>query len=241
MKPSKRVLIGMSLTLIVFVSVLGIALMSMNSDPLTIEFVPDHANTIPDDMGWFLVKINTDVELSEYDIEISTNATIRTEYVYWAQTQLIEVFVYPTSSNLNQCIEVKLTFTSGLTVTTDSAFLYIWNWISDKEEYAIEMRDVFVDYLALNYPEFGINETTEWTPIYNTAGILIVTHYLFMSEQWEMEVAWHVMTPPSDWVHVYLRQRCDLTPSWGGEIVSWSSDNDAINEVDPPIEIYRAL
>ncbi|TFG33199.1 hypothetical protein EU527_08605 [Candidatus Thorarchaeota archaeon] len=241
MKPSNRLVLGVSLSLIVVVSVLGIVLMSMNSGQLTIEFVPDHLNTIPDDVGWFLVEITTNRELTECDIEIHTNQTVETDYVYWAQTKLIEVFVYPTASNLEQCIEIELTLTSGSMTVKDVALLYVLNWTSCELPYAAEMRDVFVDYLSENCPEFGINETTEWIPIYNTAGILVVTHYLFMSEQWEMEVAWHVMIAPSDWVHVYLRQRCNLEPSWGGEIVSWSTDNKTINEVDPPLEIYRAM
>lgn len=241
MKSSNRLVLGVSLSLIVIVGVLGFTLLSMNSNPLKVEFVPEHLNTIPNDVGWFLVKITTSEELSDSEIEIHTNATVDTDYTFWPVTKLIEVFIYPTESNIDQCIEIELTFNCNSLIAKDTAFAYVWNWTSEEVSYASGMRDVFVNYLAEDNPEFGINETTVWTPIYNTAGIIIVTHYLFQSEQWEMEVAWHVMIAPSDWVHVYLRQRCDLEPSWGGEISSWSTDNETVIEVDPPIEIWRAM
>ncbi|MFW9960044.1 MAG: hypothetical protein ACFFDV_03450 [Candidatus Thorarchaeota archaeon] len=241
MKPSNRLVLCASLSLIVVVSALGIAFLSMNSNPLTIEFVPDHLNTIPDDVGWFLVKINSNGELGAAEIEIQTNATVETDYTYWPATKLIEVFVYPTEANIEQCIEIELTFSYDSLIASDTALALVWNWTSDEESYARGMRDVFVNYLAENHPELGINATIEWTPIYNTAGIIIVIHYLYISEQWEMEVSWHMMIAPSDWAHVYLRQRCDLEPSWAGEISSWSTDNETVIEVDPPTEIWRAM
>lgn len=241
MKPSNRMVLGASLSLIVIVSAIGLALIAMNSNPLTINFVPDHLNTIPDDVGWFLVEINTDRELSNVEITIHTNVTVGTDYTFWPDTKLIEIFVYPTAANIDECIEVQVTFSCDSVVAQDSAYVYVWNWEGGEESYAVGMRDVFVNYLTENHPEFGINDTVTWTPIYNTAGILIVSHYLFKSEQWEMEVSWHVMIAPYDWAHIYLRQRCNLAPSWAGEITSWSTDNETINEVEPPIEIWRAM
>jgi len=233
--------LGASLSLIVVVSTIGLALLAMNSNPLTINFVPDYLNTIPNDVGWFLVEINTDRELRNAEITIHTNVSIETDYTFWPATKLIEVFVYPSTSNIDQCIEIQVTFSCDSLVAQDTALVYVWNWEGDDVSYASGMRDAFVKHLAENNPELGINETTTWTPIYNTAGIIIVTHYLFKSEQWEMELSWHVMIAPYDWAHVYLRQRCDLVPSWAGEITSWSTDNATIVEVEPPIEIWRAM
>ena len=93
------------------------------------------------------------------------------------------------------------------------------------EEYATEMRDLFIPWLAEEHPEFGITADTEWTPTIVKPHILVVTHYLFFSEEWEMSVMWHVMIPPYNWAHIYLRPRYTSTvPQYAYEIPSVTAD-----------------
>jgi hypothetical protein len=101
------------------------------------------------------------------------------------------------------------------------------------------MRNVFINFLEARHPDYGINGSMTWTPIYNAPGILVVGHYLFLSDCWEMEVAWHTMIPPHDWVRVYIRSRSAIRPSWAGQIESLSSMNYTISETTPPMQIYR--
>lgn len=90
---------------------------------------------------------------------------------------------------------------------------------------AVNMRDLFIPWLAENHPELGITEEIEWTPTIVTPTILIVSHYLFFSEEWEIHVSWHVMIPPSDWARIELRRRFEeTTPSLAFEISSVSAE-----------------
>lgn len=75
------------------------------------------------------------------------------------------------------------------------------------EPVASEYRDMFIPYLASRYPELGITEDTVWEGTVVRPRYLVVTYYLFFSEQWEMGVRWHVMIPPYDWAEIYLRKR----------------------------------
>jgi hypothetical protein len=46
-------------------------------------------------------------------------------------------------------------------------------------------------------------------------------HYMFLSEDWEMYVTWHVMISPYDWARIYLRERYNqTTPTYAFEISS---------------------
>ena len=82
------------------------------------------------------------------------------------------------------------------------------------------MRDVFTSYLALNYPNFGIDENTTWIGYVNAPMTLVVEHFLFISEKWELELSKHVMIPPYDWVQVYIRPRSQISSIWAGRIDS---------------------
>jgi hypothetical protein len=240
MNNSSRVLAVVGVLLVLVFSALA-GLILLNSERIVISFIPDHSNTIPGETGWFLVEIQATSEITDYEIAVDTNCSVETGYKYWAQTPLLEVFVYPNASHVDHCIEIEVSFTWGELVAHDSAFLYVLNWTSEGLDEIIEKRDVFIDFLAVNHPEFGIDNNTTWTPIYNCAGIIIVGHHLFKSAEWEMEVSWHVMIAPYDWVQVYLRPRAESTPSWAGTINSWSTDNGTVVETDPPTEIYRPM
>ena len=89
----------------------------------------------------------------------------------------------------------------------------------------------FVTYLAANHPEFGIDNQTAWEGWVSAPNILIVTWYSFLSSDWEALIQWHVMIPPHDWTHVFLRRRGSPACEWAGEM---STEGAPIEEVTPP-------
>jgi len=104
---------------------------------------------------------------------------------------------------------------------------------------AIALRDRFVAWLAVNHPELGITEQTEWTGTIVSPIWLVVSHYLFFSDDWEMHVSWHVMIAPYDWAKIDLRHRfTEARPSYAFEISSVSGDEEP-HAIDPPESVWR--
>jgi hypothetical protein len=92
---------------------------------------------------------------------------------------------------------------------------------------ASEYRDRFIPWLAENYPELGITEDTVWEGTVVRPRILVVTYYLFFSEQWEMGLRWHVMIPPYDFAEIYLRKRgSDLGSTYDFKIDSLDAQQE---------------
>ena len=101
-------------------------------------------------------------------------------------------------------------------------------------EFAVEMRDKFIPWLATNHPEFGITSETEWVGTIVRPHIMVVAFYLFFSEEWEMGVTWHVTRAPDNWTRIYLRRRyTEVYPSYGFEISSWSTEGEEPHIIDP--------
>jgi hypothetical protein len=99
---------------------------------------------------------------------------------------------------------------------------------------AAEFRDRFVAWLAENQPNLGITTDTEWVGTVVKPGILIVMHYLFFSEEWEMGLQWHVMIAPHDWARIYLRRRfVEVHPSMAIEISSYSTPGETPHPINP--------
>lgn len=99
-------------------------------------------------------------------------------------------------------------------------------------------RDRFPAWLAANHPELGIDPSTAWNGTM-PAPVLVVSHYLYFNDTWEVHVEWHVMIPPYDWTRIYLRRRfVETAPSLGFEISSRSAGVDPV-KVEPEEDIWR--
>lgn len=104
---------------------------------------------------------------------------------------------------------------------------------------AAAMRDLFVPWLEANRPELGITASTPWEGSIVRPGILVVMHYLYFSDEWEMGLMWHVMIPPHDWARIYLRRRyVETAPSLAFEIPSWHEPGAPV-PIQPPAEVDR--
>jgi len=102
------------------------------------------------------------------------------------------------------------------------------------------MLDRFIPWLAENCPELGITERTVWHGTIVSPHILVVTHYLFFSDEWEVHIGWHVMIPPDDWARIELRRRyLETEYSWAFRIDSVSAEPNIFREVEPEGPLWR--
>ena len=86
---------------------------------------------------------------------------------------------------------------------------------------AVNIRNNFTQWLSIHHSELDITSETTWTGTLVNPRVLVVMHYMFLSEDWEMYVTWHVMIPPYDWARIYLRERYNQTaPIYAFEIFS---------------------
>ena len=106
---------------------------------------------------------------------------------------------------------------------------------------AASMRDLFIPWLAANRAELDIDEQTEWEGTIVRPHILVVSHYLYFSDEWELHVFWHVMIPPYDWARIELRRRFEETlPSLAFEVPSVSAAGPVVvNEIEPEGYLWR--
>lgn len=128
----------------------------------------------------------------------------------------------------------------GLVETATVPIAVISNEPDLVSETAAEMRDLFIPWLAENRPDLGIGVNTKWVGTIVTPHILVVTHYLYFSDEWEMHVYWHVMIPPYDWARIELRRRYrETTPSVAYEIPSRAATNREVREIEPEPTLWR--
>lgn len=157
--------------------------------------------------------------------EERATVTIQPESV--APGHIAEVIVVPEETSGEEVFSVTITGNRGVLKREKTITIKLIPGEDDIEPYASELRDLFIPWLATNHPELGITNETEWTGTIVNPGILVVMHYIFYSDEWEMYLTWHVMIPPHDWTRIHLRHRfMELSPSHAFEISSVKGKED---------------
>jgi hypothetical protein len=149
-----------------------------------------------------------------------------------------EVWVVPDPATEETTATVEITATLGDDTVAEVRTIPIFPWIDERAAGAQPYFELWTEWLAAEHPELGITEATVWDPEY-VSTLLVVSHYAYFSEDWEMTIAWHVMIPPSDWTEVHLRRRgVDAAPSLAYRIDSVAEDTEP-HEVEPPEVVVR--
>jgi len=131
------------------------------------------------------------------------------------------VTVIPNAGSIDKNLTITIIGERGGLIQKETASVEVIDWEDTIGPTAADMRDRFIPWLAANYPQFNISSETLWEGTIVNPRILVVMHYIFLSEEWEMYVTWHVMIPPNDWAKIYLRHRFNETrPSYAFEISS---------------------
>jgi hypothetical protein len=189
----------------------------------------------------FLVAFTEEGEGGQ-QVHISAKAPGADVVIYFEEIlegEVAEVVVIPSESSVGKAIEVTITGSRGGRTDTKVVDFNVVEGEDNRQEYSEELLDRFVSWLAVNHPELGIHEGTAWNGTVVSPVWLVVSHYLFFSEDWEVHLSWHIMVPPHDWATIDLRHRLTgLEPSYAFEIPSVNATADPI-PIEPPETVWR--
>jgi hypothetical protein len=158
-------------------------------------------------------------------------------------SDVAEVTIVPAPTTTDTDIGVTITAEQGGRTAVVTRTVTVVPWEDDRGDQAREILGLFDDWLAEEHPEFGITTDTEFEGTYTAPLLLIVSHYGFYSDDWEVGVSWHIMVPPDDFAELYLRPRDGLRPTAAYRIGSWQTALDTgeyeVTEIAPPPEVVR--
>jgi hypothetical protein len=210
-----------------------------------------HINVVPEQLNGdsiagqhcvFLVVITDDGQESELPVSISAEAPGAAVIIYREDIfagEVAEVVVIPAQASVGKTITVTITGNRGGSTDEKVVDFAVAEGEDDRQEYAGELLDKFVPWLAENHPDLGITVDTVWDGTMVSPIWLIVSHYLFFSVEWEAHIYWHVMIPPYDWAKIDLRHRFDdLAPSYAFEISSVNATSEPV-AIEVPETVWR--
>jgi hypothetical protein len=186
----------------------------MSVTVLPVEHPPEVRPAIPGERVCFLILVD---DRSSDDGEITFAATgdgvtidrVPSSVPSPGEVAELWVTIGPHQGDTEKIVTVKLTVTHA----GDDPF----DWVETRSiivvpetdhrtEIAAPYFDFWIDWLASEHPELGIDQANEWESTF-VSMLLIVSKYAYWNDEWEMVVAWHEMVPPDDFTEVYLRRR----------------------------------
>jgi hypothetical protein len=210
----------------------------------SIEVYPHQlrGDSIPGQHCVFLVTVHDESHASQSPVHLSATAAGAEVKIYHqdiVEGEVAEVVVIPEQTSAGKTLEVVITGDRGSLKDEEVVVFAVADGEDDRHEYAEQLLDEFVAWLESNHPELGITQDTGWSGTMVSPVWLIVSHYLFFSEEWEAHVEWHIMIPPHDWAKIDLRRRFDeLAPSYAFEISSLEAGSQPV-PIEPPESAWR--
>ena len=178
---------------------------------------------------------------SDGDVTITAEApgaTVTVEPAELPPGMVGEVTVVPDAVSADETINVTIIGSRGGIEHQQTRTVPVSPGEDTLQSEAAALLARFTEWLAVERPDLGIGPDTPWEG--NLGGwVLVVNHYQYVSEDWELGLEWHVMIAPDDWARIYLRHRwTESVPSAAFEISSVSGELPP-HEIDSPESVWR--
>lgn len=169
--------------------------------------------------GLFLVRMVPDKSFDgQVDLEILANPCLQAHLGRKTLNQsspVAEITIAPNEQAEFKTYQIEVRAANG--DFTRSIFLNVevMQWPCGQDDDALQKLEGFMEWLKKEYPELGdiSVSVSEWKSYLTYPQILVVEHWTFLSEEWEIRLCYHVMIPPDDWSYFRLRRRGGFEPT----------------------------
>lgn len=214
--------------------------------PFTLTVSPEFVQgVIPGTVTGVLVTIGNESPTDE-PVTITAaaeGATVTVEPSAIVAGEVAEVTIVAAAVTEERPIDIVVVGTRGDRESTVTRSTTVMAWEDDRGDDADALLSVFLGWLEEHRPELGIGTGTDFSGSLVAPGLLVVSHYMYLTDDWEIGLSWHVMIPPDDWSEIYLRPRHGPVPTLAFRLTSQAGAlQDGvidIMEVMPPTEVVR--
>jgi hypothetical protein len=212
----------------------GYVSLKINSDPdLNIEADKKILNKDSQVAEITINPIET-AELKTYEIKITASYHGKTKQMSFID--LINKMRFPILSRFINLLlnHFNINYYEKFLLDTKTIILEVemFDWTSDNLPNATIKRDEFVDWLEEKHPEFGTFKDKIFFAYLTYPAHLVVEHWSFLYDYWEMRICFHVTIPPYNWSQISLRKRGEIEAIFAAKRES----DGAVYEI--PIEDY---
>jgi len=230
---SDEIKIPLEFSLITLFSILFIFLTACSEDnntnpeiidkgDFTIQAKYDSIRSYPNGCGVFILYITTTDDF-EGNVKLKMKSVIGFNYKFTnvnlnSNILVSELIIYPNEKVQFRKHQLEVIAIHGGKEVSIKLYVEIFHWGEGSTfETAIEKRDEFKNWLTTQYPKYSSIFDDNSLIFHTYPEVLIVEHYTFLTEDYEVRVCYHVMIPPDDWSMIRIRKRNTLEPEFAAK------------------------
>jgi hypothetical protein len=173
-----------------------------------------YVRSYPDGGGVFILSLTPGAGFTgTVDLAVEADPVLNAQLsrpVLDARRRIAELTIRPAAGVEHRMYAVEVVASQGAAVQSVPLQVEVFSWGSGSLPEMLPRRDAMIAWLESAHPELGPISGADWYPYMTYPEILIVEHWTFLSPEWELRMAYHVMMPPDDWTLVEIRRRGEL-------------------------------
>jgi hypothetical protein len=186
----------------------GYVSLEINADPhLFIELDKTILNK-KSQIAELTIQPDKTIEIKTYEIVITANYHQKTKHITflnWINRLKFPLLSFLIKYIFNRLLNIQFRVDSEPEKIVLEVEMF--DWSSDNLPIAIIKRGELINWLENYHPEFGTFTGKDCYSYVTYPAHLIVEHWTFLYEDWELRICYHVMIPPYDWSMLWLRER----------------------------------
>lgn len=186
--------------------------LKINADPVLNAELDKETLDKQSQVAELTIQPNEFTELKTYEIVLTATYHKKTKHVTflnWINKIKFPLLSY-IISRLFSRFNVNSPDTRLINTETITLEVEMFDWTSDNLPDAIIKRDELIDWLEVEHPEFGTFTGKNCYAYVTYPAHLVVEHWTFLYEDWELRICYHVMVPPYDWSELWLREHGEV-------------------------------
>lgn len=207
----------------------------------TIQATYTKIRSYPNGGGVFIVSMTSEQNFSgSVQLSLTADPALHADLTQTTLTRdasVAEITIRPDDSAKikNHTIMLWATHASKTTAVSLEVEMFDWEQSDTATVQAKSME--FIEWLRVNRPDITGLDDNDWFIYITYPQILIVEHWTFLNDDWEMRVCFHVMIPPDDWSMIRLRNRGTIDPLFAAKR-EYASDNGSYTIHEIPVSGY---
>jgi len=188
----------------------GYVSLQINADSNLNAVLDKHILNKKSQIAELTIQPNEQIELKTYEIKLTATYHKNSKHIKFIN--LINKIRFPFLPNLISFLFRRFNNGQGYVYSSDInqelvLEVEMFDWTSENLANATIKRDELINWIETEHPEFGIFSGKNFYAYITYPAHLIVEHWTFLYNKWEMRICYHVTIPPYNWLMICLRPR----------------------------------
>jgi hypothetical protein len=182
-----------------------------------IESKYDYIQSYGEGGGIFPIYLKTPYQFEgNISLELSADSELNaqlTTYVLNNSSQVADIIVQPIKNITKGIHRITISSVDGFIPMEHVLEVEIFDInISEPSSYIMKKKDELLSWFETTHPDYENISDSSWFPYRTYQKVLVVEHWTFLNDEYELRICCHITIPPYNWSKMSLRPLGEIEP-----------------------------